>query len=293
VLTLYPYQTAAIDAVRAAWKTGRKRAIVHLPTGCGKTITGLSLAHAALSKGHRVLWLAHRRELVRQPAEVARALIGPDQGVILASEDVCDRALTLASVQSLNSRDRLARYLSHGRPALVVADECHHPAADTWAAVVDACDAWTLGLTATPERTDERTLAQWSIAYSYPIDEAIRGGYLAPPRFARAPLLLDTGRIRLRGEDYDPESLSAELIRQGAIDHVVQSTLTLAQDRKILVFVPSVAMSTATAAALTAAGVAARHLDGTTGDAARAALPRALRAGEIRAVVNCAVRLEG
>lgn len=133
-MTDWSHQPRAIARASAAYAAGARRILIVAPTGAGKTKIGVDMAvPSARSRG--VLWLAHRQELVDQ----ARAKLPPEIGV--------------ASVQGLAASGR--------RPpaGVVVLDEAHHFVADEWGAVADHYrDAITLGLTATPERADGRTL---------------------------------------------------------------------------------------------------------------------------------------
>jgi len=58
-IELRPYQKAAHDALRQAFVQGHRRVIVHMPTGLGKTVTGLSFL---FENGGRWIWLCHREE---------------------------------------------------------------------------------------------------------------------------------------------------------------------------------------------------------------------------------------
>jgi superfamily II DNA or RNA helicase len=104
-----------------------------MPTGAGKTITAQAIVQQAVQSGRRVLWLAHRTELLDQ----ARQLLPSD--------------VLVSTVQLL---------LSTGQrpPAdLVVLDECHHYVAAQWRTVLTPYDK-IVGLTATPERDDGTAL---------------------------------------------------------------------------------------------------------------------------------------
>ena len=129
-IPLRPYQESAMEAVRQASREGRRRTVVNLPTGTGKTVLGLSLALAAYRRGNRSLWLAHRNELIDQPYRAARALGFPadDIGIVKAERDECSASLVIGCTPTLWNPERLARLNESGKPfSLVVADECFPP----------------------------------------------------------------------------------------------------------------------------------------------------------------------
>ena len=72
--SLRPYQAAKVSEARALMGQGKKSICLVSPTGSGKTIIAAHIIHSALAKKRRVLFLAHRRELIDQCAEKLRAL---------------------------------------------------------------------------------------------------------------------------------------------------------------------------------------------------------------------------
>ena len=105
MIHLRPYQEEANDAFMAAVARGQKRNMVVLPTGCGKTITGLALAKQI---GGRILWIAHREELISQPIKALRT-VWPEirPGVVKAERNEWARDFVFASVQSAWRPQRL------------------------------------------------------------------------------------------------------------------------------------------------------------------------------------------
>ena len=63
-MELRKYQKESIDSVLNEWNQGRKRTLLVLPTGCGKTVVFTKLAEEMVKQGKRVLILAHRTELL-------------------------------------------------------------------------------------------------------------------------------------------------------------------------------------------------------------------------------------
>lgn len=312
-MSLRPYQVAAREAVRKRYREGHRAALVVLPTGTGKTRTALSMAADAIRRGKRVLWLAHRTELIDQPVDTWRAV--PEfadagtVGAVIADRDENAARLVCASVQTLARGDRLDRVLMHGLFDVVVVDEAHHSAAGQWRSVLDRLDEastaaavrvpWWLGLTATPERTDRADLSGlWGEepAYVYTYQEAIADGYLCPPTFEVVRLELDDETAELLAKASkagDEAEMARLLLRAGVVAHTVDAMLGYTAGRRCLVFTADVVQAVETAKALKEAGIRAAVVSGETPKPQRRAILRAFSRGEIDALCNCAVLTEG
>ena len=185
---------------------------------CGKTECALGLVREALEAGQRVVWLAHRFELVAEPVkrlskywpELAR-----HAGIVQAQHDDHDRRFVSCSIPTLINEARLQAVLAHGVD-LVVVDEAHHSPSRSHSQVIEALlagGARAMALTATPDRDDGLDLGElWFIAYSYGIVDAINDGWLVPPytSVARLPNL-DLSTVGGR-RDYDDAELGAALL---------------------------------------------------------------------------------
>lgn len=305
-IALRPYQVEAIEAVRTAAKAGRRRIIIHLPTGVGKTLTALSMAKAALDRGNRVLWLAHRNELITQPIRAATLLGIPDAsvGVVKAERDEYDRGLVFATVQSATWR--LDRLLARTFP-LVIVDEAHHASASSWERILKAIPETSvvIGLTATPDRGDGLPLDEQfpgGVAYSLPLPLAVRQGWLVDFRAEVVELAgLDLDDVKRDRGDFQagdlaramegvdaPKAIAEAYVRLGTVvsEHGVRR-------RRALVFTPTVAFAEQTAQALRDAGVRAVAVSGDTDPEERASVIRRFASGEIEAVANAALWTEG
>jgi superfamily II DNA or RNA helicase len=161
-LPLRPYQADAIQRARAAYRRGRQRILLVAPTGAGKTRMAVEIARGALAKGGKVLWLAHRSELLRQAYGALKREGVPeaDLGIIAPWASYSrDARVQIASIHTLVAMRRRNAQLPKAR--VIVFDEAHHFAADEWrsvAAEVSEGGAACLGLTATPERGDGRAM---------------------------------------------------------------------------------------------------------------------------------------
>jgi superfamily II DNA or RNA helicase len=292
---LRPYQSAAIEAFEASPK---QRKLIVFPTGAGKTITGLSLAKA---RGGKCLWLAHRDELITQPAQALR-LVWPEvtSGIVKADLNQYMRHVVFASIQSAQQPRRLEQLSAQGFE-LVVVDEAHRALADGYLALFEALGCARddgprlLGITATPERADNAPLSDVfeEIVYNYGITTAIADGYLIAPTIIERKIAIDLDSVTVSRGDFAMKQLDVALMQAGIVREVVDAHREHCALRKTIVFTVSVAQAEAIAAEFRNNGVAAAAVSGETPTEERRRILRQLASGAITTVVNCAVLTEG
>jgi DNA repair protein RadD len=173
------YQNRADKAVMASWAGGARSVLLVSPTGSGKSKMGEDLASRYVERGERVLWVAHRRDLVEQAASRLVARFGfRNIGVIMPG----GLSNPSAIVQVGSTQTLLRRGLVEG-VKLLVPDEAHHYAAAEWQSIASMyAEARVLGLTATPWRTDATALGDIfeSLVVAADYSELVRDGYLVP-----------------------------------------------------------------------------------------------------------------
>lgn len=111
-MELRPYQREAENAVLDQWASGVSRTLLVLPTGCGKTIVFCTLAKELVSRGDRVLIMAHRGELLEQAADKLRKSTGL-QCAVEKAEETCMGSwfrVVVGSVQTLMREKRLEQF---------------------------------------------------------------------------------------------------------------------------------------------------------------------------------------
>ena len=179
---LRPYQKTAQDMLRSDWKSGLKRLLLELPTGCGKTRTFVLLPR----EGARTLVIVPLIELIGQTVQAITSLRKCQADVEQADlSAVPETEFVVASWQTLLRNGRYKKFI--GKVDLVVVDEAH------WGFTVQARDilneleqggARILGCTATAYRADKQSLLGFyeKISYCYSLREAIDDGFLVPPR---------------------------------------------------------------------------------------------------------------
>jgi ATP-dependent helicase IRC3 len=298
---LRPYQRAAVEAVLAARRAGKRRLLVHLPTGAGKTVI---FSHLARLAKRQVLVLAHREELLTQARDkLERALGGAavvavERGALRAPPDA---HVLVCSIRSLHE-ERLAHVLRGRDVGLIVYDECHHAAADDnlrvlrQLGVFDAAFSGTLlGFTATTSRGDGQGLDEVfeEIVYSRALPELIDDGFLAPLRGYRISTTADLRQLLLTGLDFDEEQLAAAVDIEERNALVARSIQELARDRRTIAFCVTVNHARHMAHALNALGVTAGVVHGAMPGDARAQVLADFRQGRLQVVTNVGVLTEG
>ena len=184
----HPYQQATLDQLETERiDRGYFRNLVVAPTGTGKTlVAAFDYARQPFSGPRpRLLFLAHREELLRQARDRFRHVLRDESfGDLLGGgEEPTSYDHLFATIQSFRSRGLLA---SQGAEYwdYVVLDEAHHVAADSYREIISALrPRILLGLTATPERMDGVTILPWfdnRIADEMRLWHAIERQYLVP-----------------------------------------------------------------------------------------------------------------
>lgn len=299
-LTGRPYQVAAITAVEQHFAAGRKSTLAVLPTGTGKTIVLalLLLRYKLAHEGRRGrgLVIAHRTELIGQNAAKCR-----DAGLTTSIEQGDSRAsrssdVVVASVQTLQ-RTRLERFAPDEFDYIVI-DEAHHAEAKGYQNIIERFPAaLVLGLTASPMRLDGKPLGNTfeSVAFSYELRQAIKDEWLVPIRARRVRITdVDMSRVKAAHGDLSKEELGLVLRDAKALQGVIGPVLSMAGQRRTLIFAVDVAHAHALADLLNEAKPgSAMALDGTMPATKRKAVLELYRSGTFQYLVNCEVLTEG
>lgn len=265
---LRPYQAEARDAILSAWDEGYRKTLLVLPTGCGKTVVFASVTENQVRKGHRVLIMAHRGELLTQAADKLKTVSGLDSVLEKAESSSLGSFIpvTVGSVQSLAQEKRLARFPGDYFQDIIV-DEAHHCLSDSYQRVLEHfSNANILGVTATPDRGDMKNLGEYfdSKAYEYTMQEAIRQGYLSPVKAQLIPLELDINNVGISNGDYSAPEVGNAL--EPYLSQIVQEMKKYCQGRKTVVFLPLIATSQKFCRMLNEVGLRAAEVNGNSDD---------------------------
>ena len=241
-MKLRKYQEEAVQAIETGWDTFQRQLLV-LPTGCGKTIVFSRVAQDRTQRG-RVLILAHRDELIEQARDKYHSLTGDYTAKEKASETGINSSLpvTVGSVQTLMRQDRLQRF-SHDHFKTIVVDEAHHSLADSYQNILNHFDADVLGVTATPDRGDKKSLGRYydRIAYEYSLRQAVSEGYLCNLKARTVPLEIDMSKVKVRVGDFEVNSIAETL--EPYLPEIAKAIQEYAADRKTVVFLPLISIA--------------------------------------------------
>lgn len=297
-MNLRPYQQAALEAVRAAYRQKHRAALVVMPTGTGKTVLFAEISR--LAKGP-VLVLAHRQELVEQ----ARAKIAAWCNDVVAVEMAQRRDFTrpdgsrpkiaVASIQTLQKR---LHELPRDAFRIVVVDEAHHATADSYRAVLDHFDAHLLGVTATPDRSDRVPLGTVfsTVAFEYDMRTAIRDGFLCPIRSFVVQTKADFSHVRKVAGELATRDVEAVLNQELHLAEIAAPILRERGSRPTIVFAASVAHAHSLARVMNELAGSpdfAAAVDGSTPFELRAPTLDRFRQRAIQVLVNCSLFTEG
>jgi superfamily II DNA or RNA helicase len=244
-MQLRPYQEEARTAIWGEWNKGMQKTLLVLPTGCGKTIVFAQITEDAVRKGGRVLILAHRGELLQQAADKLKRTSGL-KCAIEKAEQTCKGSwyrVCVGSVQTLMRIKRLQQF-SKDYFSTIIIDEAHHAISDSYRIILDYFDsANVLGVTATPDRGDQKNLGQVfdSLAYEYTLPQAIKEGYLTPIRALTVPIKIDFTGVGTSAGDYKPGDIATAL--DPYLEQIAAEMAKHCANRKTVVFLPLVKTS--------------------------------------------------
>jgi DNA repair protein RadD len=297
---LRPYQQDTEQRARLALARGLRRVCLYLPTGGGKTLTATSIITKAVAKGRKVVFLANRKQLVRQTSEVL-ARYGIAHGILQAENTrSLDAQVIVASIDTVHVR---------GLPpdvGLIIIDEAHGVAgSEKYRTLLAKYNALpVVGLTATPFAA--------GMAKHYPdiggplfeelvvgatIRDLIDDDYLVDVDIY-APSEPDLAKVRsAKGIDglldYNQSDLETATDKPELVGDIIAHWRKLAAGKQTVVFATSIAHSKHIVEQFQAAGVAAEHIDYHHDDDERAAILDRFARGETMVLSNVGLLAEG
>ena len=241
----YSYQQEILDRLEAERTVrGYTRNLVVAATGTGKTVIS-ALDYKRFRKQNpgkpcRLLFVAHREEILRQSLYTFRAVLKDANFGELFVGNYRPETIDylFLSIQTFNSQDFTAKTAPDFYDYIIV-DEFHHAAAPTYQKLLSYYQPKILlGLTATPERMDGKSILpyfNYRIAAEIRLPEAIDRKLLCPFQYFGVTDTVDLNTLKWSAGGYDKGELSALYTFSGAVanrraDLVVSSLLKYVTD---------------------------------------------------------------
>lgn len=213
VETLFQPRGAQIEALCALEDSraeGAVKGLVQAATGVGKTY----LAAFDSAKYRRVLFVAHREEILKQAAvSFQNVRQSDDYGFFYGKQKDTDKAVIFASVATLGRAEYLKKeYFPKDYFDYIVIDEFHHAVNEQYTRIVNYfTPKFMLGLTATPERLDGKNIYEicdYNVPYQISLKEAINKGMLVPFHYYGVYDDTDYSKLHLVKGRYDERELT-------------------------------------------------------------------------------------
>lgn len=308
MLTLRPYQQAAITAIYGYFQTHTGNPLVVIPTAGGKSLVMASFIEGVLKAwpDQRILIVTHVRELIAQNhAEMIGLWLDAPSGIYSAGlgKREAQARILFAGIQSIHRR---AAEIGH--TDLVLIDEAHlipGKSSTMYRRFLDALKAINpalkvIGLTATPFRLDCGMLHEGQnalftdIAYEAPVRELIDAGYLSPLVSKQPATRLDVSKVGTRAGDFIARDLAAAVDQDAITRAAVTEIIEHGCDRKSwLAFCSGVEHARHVAEEFGRQGISCRTIFGDTPKDERDAILAAFKRGEIRALASMGVLTTG
>ncbi len=304
-MQLRDYQQKAYEQTMQCFESNQSVLAV-MATGLGKTIF---FSHVAkeFKKSGRILLIAHREELITQGAKhmgnIWESTPEMEMGSAWDSRGWGASDIVVSSSQT-QIAGRGGGRMTDFNPddfSLVIIDEAHHSTANSYVKMLDYYkqnkNIKILGVTATPDRTDEMALQQVFDAYSfdYGIKDGIDDGWLVPIQQQSVYVEdLDFSHVGKIGGDLNQKDLAIIMEQEEALHGIATPCVELCGDKKTLVFAASVAHAERLAEIINRHKPdSARFVCGVTPKDERREMFRDYAAGRFQYLLNVGVATEG
>lgn len=283
---LRDYQIQALDEIRDCFRVGKKRVLLHLPTGAGKTTVFCEVLKLAAERGNPGLMVVRGRKLVDQ-ASARLSREGVEHGIIMAGDK---RSNPLALVQCASIDTLYSRKIVPACSILVI-DECHLALNESFDWLLSQLgDVFIIAVSATPFHPRGFEHMADEIVAPITARELIDKGYLVPARYyVPGANTLDLSTVKRSKGDYVQKDLGNLMNQSRLFGPVVDTWKRLGENKPTLLFAVNVSHSKRLCEAFNAAGVSALHIDAKSTKEEREHAFRLHEGGDVK--VLCTVNL--
>jgi type I restriction enzyme R subunit len=256
------YQERAIRRIGEAFEQQERKALIVMATGSGKTRTVIALCEQLMAANwaKRILFLADRVALVKQAEGAFKKYLADSSPVNLVTDRKTDGRVYVSTYPTMmgliDEMEGGQRRFGVGHFDLIIIDEAHRSVYQKYGAIFRYFDALLVGLTATPkDEIDSNTFRVFDLepgvpTDTYPLEEAVKDGFLVPPKAVSVPLkfvhegikydeLSDEEKEEWDAKDWDdegepPKEVDAEAVNRwlfnaDTIDKVLEHLMTRGQ----------------------------------------------------------------
>jgi len=213
-------QQEALQQIQAVRDRGKDKSIVVSATGTGKTY--LSAFDVRRYKPKRMLFVAHREQILEKAKEDYQQLLGGlsrNFGILSGAKRESDTRYVFATIQTLAKETTLNEFNSNDFDYIII-DEVHKAGAESYNKVIDYFKPkFLLGMTATPERTDDVNvfeLFDYNVAYEIRLQDALEADMLCPFHY------FGVTDIEINGSVIGDTSLFSNLVTEERVNHILE-----------------------------------------------------------------------
>jgi len=290
---LRPYQLLGVNQIKDGFRDGKKRVLLWLATGGGKTVVFCHIVKETVQRSRRAIIVVRGRKLVDQ-ASNRLTREGVVHGVLMnqhwnfrpnAPVQVC-------SIDTLMARG--------WRPEadVIIIDEAHMAVSDGYKEFL-AHDkykaAYVVAVTATPYTTKPMAHLAEFVVHPIEVEELFATGYLTRPRYfapTKPPDMQGVKTSKSTG-DYVTEQLAAVMDKSTIMGDIVSHWKKLAENRPTICFAVNVEHSKHIAEAFNAEGIVAEHCDADTPESVREEIIARIVSGKTKVVTNVGILCTG
>lgn len=213
-------QESALAEIQAVRNKGEIKGLVISATGTGKTY--LSAFDVRRYAPKRMLFIVHREQILQKAKEDFRRILGglsKDFGILSGSSKNREAKYLFATIQTISNLETLNSFDRNDFDYILI-DEVHKAGAKSYLRVIDYFEPdFLLGMTATPERTDDFNIYElfdYNIAYEIRLQEALEEDMLCPFHY------FGVTELELDGEIVEDTTLINKLVTKERIDHILK-----------------------------------------------------------------------
>ncbi|PIC99375.1 DUF3427 domain-containing protein [Sporosarcina sp. P29] len=213
-------QQAALASIEAVRANGQDKGLVISATGTGKTY--LSAFDVRKFAPKRMLFIVHREQILKKAMQDFKQVLGgidEDFGVYIGANRQSDKKYVFASIQTLSKPENLRDFDPQDFDYILI-DEVHKAGAASYLRVIDYFSPkFLMGMTATPERTDDFNiykLFDYNIAYEIRLQEALEEDMLCPFHY------FGVTDFEIDGELIGDHTVLSKLVTDERVEHVIE-----------------------------------------------------------------------